>query len=96
MLDDRFRAIDDGSVQIEQNSPELMPLHWRSKRRLSGLHDGGGSGIVVEPKIIQMVKERQVCTPYCSMNDASGWLLEINSRGEIRLPLPLYECFQHL
>lgn len=54
MLDDRVRAIDDGSVQIQQNSPERVPLHWRSKRRLMGLqkHDGG---VVVEPRIIPIV-----------------------------------------
>lgn len=44
MLDDRRRAIDDGSVQIQQNSVELMLLHWRFERCLIRLrkHDGSG------------------------------------------------------
>ena len=48
MLNDRLGAIDDGSVQIQQDSLERLSLHWRFKCCLIGFqkHDGnGGSGV---------------------------------------------------
>lgn len=94
MLDNRRRAIDNSSVQIQQNSLELMPLHWRLKCHLirPRKHDGGAD-VVVEPKIIEQCTSLVRCDIRW-IGDVIGQSKLSMSMSELRVPFSIE--FRHI